>query len=146
MMPAISLGTILTPVVGSTTGTVSPASPLGNLLKTGSAFYAAAASATAMAGSYLRDKKRVLPCDAYLNGEYNVKDMYVGVPVVIGSKGVEHIVEIELAGKDREAFDKSVGAVQGLVDARKKIAPKFTLPLIAPKQGAPSINGNIGKL
>ncbi len=94
-----------------------------NLLKTGSAFYAPAASAIAMAESYLRDKKRVLPCAAYLNGEYGVKDMYVGVPVVIGSRGVERIVEIELAGKDREAFDKSVGAVQGLVDACKKIAP-----------------------
>src|SRR5437764_15214 len=94
-----------------------------NLLKTGSACYAPAASAIAMAESYLKDKKRVLPCAAYLNGEYGVKDMYVGVPVVIGSKGVERIVEIELAGKDREAFDKSVGAVQGLVDACKKIAP-----------------------
>ena len=94
-----------------------------NLLKTGSAFYAPAASAIAMAESYLKDKKRVLPVAAYLNGEYGVKDMYVGVPVVIGSKGVERIVEIELAGKDREAFDKSVGAVQGLVDACKKIAP-----------------------
>jgi malate dehydrogenase len=95
-----------------------------NLLKTGSAFYAPAASAIAMAESYLKDKKRVLPCAAYLNGEYGVKDMYVGVPVVIGAKGVERIVEIELAGKDRkEGFDKSVGAVQGLVDACKKIAP-----------------------
>src|SRR6202522_2238951 len=94
-----------------------------NLLKTGSAFYAPASSAIAMAESYLKDKKRVLPCAAYLNGEYGVKDMYVGVPVVIGSKGVERIVEIELAGKEREAFDKSVGAVQGLVDACKKIAP-----------------------
>jgi malate dehydrogenase len=94
-----------------------------NLLKTGSAFYAPAASAIAMAESYLRDKKRVLPCAAYLNGEYGVKDMYVGVPVVIGAKGVERVVEIELAGKDREGFDKSVAAVQGLVDACKKIAP-----------------------
>jgi len=94
-----------------------------NLLKTGSAFYAPAASAIAMAESYLRDKKRVLPCAAYLNGEYGVKDMYVGVPVVIGAKGVERIVEIELSGKDRDGFDKSVGAVQGLVDACKKIAP-----------------------
>jgi len=94
-----------------------------NLLKTGSAFYAPAASAIAMAESYLRDKKRVLPCAAYLNGEYSVKDMYVGVPVVIGSKGVERIVEIDLSGKDREAFDKSVAAVQGLVEACKKIAP-----------------------
>ncbi|MGY4328426.1 malate dehydrogenase [Bradyrhizobium sp. LB7.2] len=79
-----------------------------NLLKTGSAFYAPAASAIAMAESYLRDKKRVLASAAYLNGEYGVKDMYVGVPVVIGSKGVERVVEIELVGKDREAFDKSV--------------------------------------
>jgi malate dehydrogenase len=94
-----------------------------NLLKTGSAFYAPAASAIAMAESYLRDKKRVLPVAAYLNGEYGVKDMYVGVPVVIGAKGVERIVEIELTGKDREGFDKSVGAVQGLVEACKKIAP-----------------------
>src|SRR3984893_5254079 len=94
-----------------------------NLLKTGSAFYAPAASAIAMAESYLRDKKPVLPCAAYLNGEYGVKDMDVGVPVVIGSKGVERIVEIELLGKDREAFDKSVGAVQGLVEACNKIAP-----------------------
>src|SRR3954447_7351218 len=94
-----------------------------NLLKTGSAYYAPAASAIAMAESYLRDKKRVLASAAYLNGEYGVKDMYVGVPVVIGAKGVERVVEIELVGKDREAFDKSVGAVQGLVDACKKIAP-----------------------
>src|ERR1700757_3953492 len=94
-----------------------------NLLKTGSAFYAPAASAIAMAESYLRDKKRVLPCAAYLNGEYGVKDMYVGVPVVIGSKGVERIVGIELAGKDRGAFDKSVGAEQGLGDACKKFPP-----------------------
>jgi malate dehydrogenase len=94
-----------------------------NLLKTGSAFYAPAASAIAMAESYLRDKKRVVPCAAYLNGEYGVKDMYVGVPVVIGAKGVERIVEIELTGKDREGFDKSVEAVRTLVDACKKIAP-----------------------
>ena len=76
-----------------------------------------------MAESYLRDKKRVLPCAAQLNGEYGLKDMYVGVPVVIGAKGVERIVEIELAGQDREGFDKSVGAVQGLMDACRKIAP-----------------------
>jgi malate dehydrogenase len=93
------------------------------LLKTGSAFYAPAASAIAMAESYLKDKKRVLPCAAHLTGQYGVKDMYVGVPVVIGSKGVERIVEIELAGKDREGFDKSVAAVQGLMDACRKIAP-----------------------
>jgi len=94
-----------------------------NLLKTGSAFYAPAASAVAMAESYLRDKKRVLPCAAYLNGEFGIKDTYVGVPVVIGAKGVERIVEIDLESADREAFDKSVGAVHGLMDACRKIAP-----------------------
>jgi malate dehydrogenase len=94
-----------------------------NLLKTGSAFYAPAASAVAMAESYLRDKKRVLPCAAHLNGEYGVRDLYVGVPVVIGAKGVERVVEIELNAVEREMFDKSVSAVQTLVDACKKIAP-----------------------
>ena len=94
-----------------------------NLLKTGSAFYAPAASAIAMAESYLRDKKRVLPCAAWLNGEYGVKDLYVGVPVVLGAKGVERVVEIELAGAERDMFEKSVDAVKGLVDACKKIAP-----------------------
>jgi len=94
-----------------------------NLLKTGSAFYAPAASAIAMAESYLKDKKRVLPCAAHLNGEYGVKDLYVGVPVVIGSKGVERIVEIELNGAERTMFEKSAGSVRGLVDACMKIAP-----------------------
>ncbi len=94
-----------------------------NLLKTGSAFYAPAASAIAMAESYLRDKKRVLPCAAWLNGEYGVKDLYVGVPVVIGARGVERIVEIELNSSERAAFEKSASAVESLVDACKKIAP-----------------------
>ena len=94
------------------------------LLKTGSAFYAPAASAIAMAESYLKDKKRVLPCAAYLNGEYGVKDIYVGVPVVIGAKGVERIVEIELNDGEKACFEKSVDAVQGLVELCKKIAPE----------------------
>jgi len=94
-----------------------------NLLKTGSAFYAPASSAIAMAESYLLDKKRVMPCAAYLNGEYGVKDLYVGAPVVIGAKGVERIVEIELDRGERAMFDKSVAAVRGLVDACLKIAP-----------------------
>src|SRR6266849_5648575 len=94
-----------------------------NLLKTGSAFYAPASSAVAMAESYLRDRKRVLPCAAFLNGEYGVRGLYVGVPVVIGAKGVERVVEIELGGAEREMFDRSVTAVQSLVDACKKIAP-----------------------
>jgi malate dehydrogenase len=96
-----------------------------NLLKSGSAFYAPAASAIAMAESYLRDKKRVMPCAAWLNGEYGIKDLYVGVPVVIGAKGVERIVEIELAGAERDMFEKSAGSVQTLVDACRKIAPNL---------------------
>src|SRR3954462_9911178 len=94
-----------------------------NLLKTGSAFYAPAASAVAMAESYLRDKKRVLPCAAWLNGEYGIKDLYVGVPVVLGAKGVERIVEIDLSSAERTMFDKSAASVQTLVDACKEIAP-----------------------
>ncbi|MEQ9145942.1 MAG: malate dehydrogenase [Parvibaculaceae bacterium] len=93
------------------------------LLKTGSAFYAPAASAIAMAESYLKDQKRVLPCAAYLNGEFGVKDMYVGVPTVIGEGGIERIVEINLNASERKQFEKSVGAVKGLVDACKKINP-----------------------
>jgi malate dehydrogenase len=96
-----------------------------NLLKTGSAFYAPASSAIAMAESFLRDKKRVLPCAAYLNGEYGVKDLYIGVPVVIGAKGVERVVEIELTGPEQTMFDKSIDAVGGLVDACMKIAPNL---------------------
>ncbi|MGE0751345.1 MAG: malate dehydrogenase [Variibacter sp.] len=94
-----------------------------NLLKTGSAFYAPAASAIAMAESYLKDKKRVLPCAAYLNGEYGVRDLYLGVPVVIGAKGVERVVQIELSRAEQEMLTKSVGSVQTLVDACKKIVP-----------------------
>jgi malate dehydrogenase len=92
-----------------------------NLLKTGSAFYAPAASAIAMAESYLRDKKRVLPCAAWLTGQYGVKDLYVGVPVIIGAKGVERIVEISLNPDEKAMFDKSVASVRTLVDAAKKI-------------------------
>jgi malate dehydrogenase len=95
------------------------------LLKTGSAFYAPAASAIAMAESYLKDKKRVLPSAAYLNGEYGIKDTYVGVPVVIGAGGAEKIVEIALNSAEQKAFEKSVGAVEGLIEACKKIAPKL---------------------
>jgi malate dehydrogenase len=96
-----------------------------NLLKTGSAFYAPAASAIAMAESFLRDKKRVVPCAAYINGEFGVKDLYVGVPVVLGAKGVERIVDIELNGAEKAMLDKSVGAVRGLVDACIKISPSL---------------------
>ncbi len=90
-------------------------------LKTGSAFYAPAASAIAMAESYLKDKKRILPCAAYLNGEYGVKDLYVGVPAVIGAKGVEKIVEMQLNTEEKAMFDASVAAVKGLMDVTKPI-------------------------
>jgi malate dehydrogenase len=92
-----------------------------NLLKTGSAFYAPASSAIAMAESYLKDKKRVVPCAAYLTGQYGVKDLYVGVPVVIGAKGVERIVEIQMNPAEKAEFDKSVGAVRALLEATRKI-------------------------
>jgi len=96
------------------------------LLKTGSAFYAPATSAIAMAESYLKDKKRVFPCAVQLNGEFGVKNLYVGVPVIIGEKGAEKVVEIELSSSEQAMFDKSVDAVKGLVDACKKIAPALS--------------------
>jgi malate dehydrogenase len=96
-----------------------------NLLKTGSAFYAPAASAISMAESYLKDQRRVLPCAAQLTGQYGVKDMYVGVPVVIGAGGVERIVEITLDASEKAMFEKSVASVRALVDACKTINPAF---------------------
>jgi malate dehydrogenase len=91
------------------------------LLKTGSAYYAPATSAIAMAESFLKDKKRVLPAAAHLNGQYGVDDLYVGVPVVIGSGGVERIVEIELDESARDNFNVSVDAVKELLEACKQI-------------------------
>ena len=91
------------------------------LLKTGSAFYAPAASGIAMAESYLRDQKRVLPCAAHIDGQYGEKDLYVGVPVVIGAGGVERVVEISLNEDEKKMFNKSVDAVRGLVAACKNI-------------------------
>ena len=91
------------------------------LLKTGSAYYAPAAAAVAMAESYLKDKKRVLPCAAWLDGQYGVNGLYVGVPVVIGAEGVERVVEIALDTAEKAMFDKSVSAVRGLIDAMRKI-------------------------
>jgi len=87
------------------------------LLKTGSAFYAPATSAIEMAQSYLKDKRRLLPCAAYLSGQYGLDDMYVGVPVIIGENGIEKIVEIELIGEEKTGFDHSVDAVKGLMEA-----------------------------
>jgi len=95
------------------------------LLKSGSAFYAPASSAIAMAESYLKDKKRILPCAAYLNGEYGVKGLYVGVPVVIGAGGAERIVEIDLNSAERAMFLKSVESVQGLIAACNQLAPNL---------------------
>ncbi|MFN4166338.1 MAG: malate dehydrogenase [Ferrovibrio sp.] len=96
------------------------------LLKTGSAFYAPASSAIEMAESYLKDKRRVLPCAAWLDGgKYGQTGMYVGVPVVIGANGVEKIVEIELNAEEKKMFEHSANAVKGLVDACKQIDPSL---------------------
>jgi malate dehydrogenase len=95
------------------------------LLKTGSAYYAPATSAIAMAESYLKDKRRVLPCAAYLNGEYGVNGLYVGVPVVIGANGVEKVMEIKLDAAEQAMFDKSVNSVKTLIQAAKGLNPAF---------------------
>ncbi|MEQ8246460.1 MAG: malate dehydrogenase [Alphaproteobacteria bacterium] len=95
------------------------------LLKTGSAFYAPAAAAILMAESYLKDKKRVLPCAAYLSGEYGIRDVYVGVPVVIGAKGVERIVEIDLSAAEKKMFNNSVDSVKGLIKVVQRIDPSL---------------------
>lgn len=95
------------------------------LLKTGSAYYAPAASAVMMAEAYLKDKKRVLPCAAHLSGQYGVKDMYVGVPTVIGAGGVERIIEIDLNKSEQKMFDSSVESVASLCEACENIAPSL---------------------
>lgn len=107
------------------------------LLKTGSAYYAPASSAVAMAESYLKDKKRLLPCAAHLTGQYGLKDIYVGVPVIIGENGVERVVEIELKSTERKMFDNSVNAVRGLISACIKIDPTLG-GKAAPKEKAPA--------
>ena len=94
------------------------------LMKTASAFYAPASSAIAMAESYLKDKKRVLPCAAYLNGEYGVKGLYVGVPVVIGKKGVEKVIKLKLSLSEKKQFNKSVKAVRNLTNLASKLINK----------------------
>jgi len=111
------------------------------LLKTGSAFYAPAASAINMAESYLKDKKRVLPCAVSLNGQYGVKGMYVGVPVVIGAGGAERIVELQLNAGEKAMLSKSVGSVKGLVDVCKGImkgTPAKPAAAKAPAKKAPA--------
>jgi malate dehydrogenase len=96
-----------------------------SLLKTGSVFYAPAASAIQMAESYLKDQRRVLPCAAWCKGEYGLDGMYVGVPVVIGANGIEKIVEIKFNADEKAMFQTSVNAVKGLVDACKNIDPSL---------------------
>jgi malate dehydrogenase len=93
------------------------------LLKTGSAFYAPAESAIAMAASYLRDEKRVLPCAAHVSGQYGVSDIYVGVPTVIGAGGAERVLEFPLDEGEKAMFAKSVESVRGLIAACKVIEP-----------------------
>ena len=96
-----------------------------SLLKTGSAYYAPAASGVQMAEAYLRDKKRVLPCAAHLSGQYGVSNLYVGVPTVIGAGGVERVIEIDLNKAEQKMFEKSVEAVQTLCETCVKIAPNL---------------------
>jgi malate dehydrogenase len=99
------------------------------LLKSGSAYYAPAAAALEMAESYLKNKKRVLPCAAYLNGEYHVKGLYAGVPVVISAKGVERVIELDLSSQERDAFMRSVESVKSLVELCQRIAPSLAAPV-----------------
>jgi malate dehydrogenase len=103
------------------TRTANGGGEIVKLLERGSAFYAPAASAIAMAEAYLKDQKRVLPCAAYLTGQYGINGLYVGVPVVIGAGGVEKIVEIELNASEKLAFEKSCASVQELIDASRKL-------------------------
>ena len=94
-------------------------------LEKGSAFYAPAASGVEMAESYLKDLKKQLPCAVYLNGEYETKDLYAGVPVIIGSNGVEKVVELKLSETEKKSFKKSIDAVKDLFNAAKKIDPSL---------------------
>ena len=107
------------------TRTANGGGEIVKLLERGSAFYGPAASAIAMAESYLKDKRRVLPCAAQLTGEYGLKNIYVGVPVVIGANGVEKVVEVQLDADEKAMFEKSVASVQTLVEACKGINPAF---------------------
>jgi len=97
---------------------------INRLMKTASAFYAPASSAIAMAESYLKDQRRVLPCAAYLNGEYNIRGLYVGVPVIIGKKGVEKVVELKLKAEEKKLFNNSVKTVKTLTNLAQKLIKK----------------------
>ncbi len=103
------------------TRTANGGGEIVKLLEKGSAFYAPAAAAIAMAESYLKDKKRVLPCAAHLTGQYGLSDLYIGVPVVIGAAGVERIIEVQLEPSEKAAFDKSCAAVRGLIEDFRKL-------------------------
>ena len=94
-------------------------------LEKGSAFYAPAASGVEMAESYLKDLKKQLPCAVYLDGEYGAKNIYAGVPVIVGKNGVEKVIEIELSGNEKKDFDNSIKSVQELFEAAKKIDPNL---------------------
>ena len=96
---------------------------IGKLLQKGSAFYAPASSGIEMAESYIKDLKKTLPCAAYLNGEYGVRNLYAGVPVVIGNLGAEKVIEIKLDDKEKENFEISIKAVKELFEAAIKIDP-----------------------
>src|ERR1700709_543815 len=107
------------------TRTANGGAEIVGLLKTGSAYYAPATSAIQMAESYLKDQKRVLPCAVHVSGAYGISDLYVGLPAVIGEKGVERIVEIELTEAEKAALNKSADSVRGLIEACKKLEPKL---------------------
>ena len=107
------------------TRTANGGAEIVGLLKTGSAYYAPATSAIQMAESYLKDQKRVLPCAVHVDGAYGIKDLYVGLPVVIGEKGVERIVELNLTDDEKSGLNKSADAVRGLIDACRKLEPSL---------------------
>ena len=98
---------------------------IGKLLQKGSAFYAPATSAIEIAESYLKDMKKTLPCAAYLNGEYGIKNLYAGVPVIIGNTGVEKVVELDLGKDEKKNFDLSIKAVKDLMMKAKEIDPEL---------------------
>ncbi len=107
------------------TRTANGGAEIVGLLKTGSAYYAPATSGIQMAESYLKDQKRVLPCAVHVNGAYGISDLYVGLPCVIGEKGVERIVELDLTEGEKAALNKSADAVRGLIAACKTLEPKL---------------------
>ena len=121
----IPITELLTPerVTALVDRTANGGAEIVSLLKTGSAFYAPAESAIAMAKSYLKDKKRILPVAAHLSGQYGLKDLYVGVPAVIGAGGVERVIEFPMDEGEKAMFAKSVASVQGLIAACKEIEP-----------------------